>query len=215
MSSVDQRGTIRLVVFDLDGTLLRGETVCETLARPLGKLERMHELEKADNVEDMRTARDEIVGWYRGHTIQELRSYLSGASLAPGAVEASAMLRRNGVRIGIASLTWGFAVEMFAELFEASGWLGSLVDETGILRHCWPSDKADFVLKMASELSLTRKQISAVGDSWGDIEMLQQAEYPIFLGKKRVIGLPPNVVHMPHADIREVADRILRFGVPE
>ena len=36
-----KRGPIRLAAFDLDGTLLRGETVCEAIARPLGRLERM------------------------------------------------------------------------------------------------------------------------------------------------------------------------------
>jgi hypothetical protein len=34
-----------LVVFDLDGTLLRGRTVCEVLAEPLGRLERMRDTE--------------------------------------------------------------------------------------------------------------------------------------------------------------------------
>jgi phosphoserine phosphatase len=31
-----------LVVFDLDGTLLRGQTVCEVLAAPLGRLDEMN-----------------------------------------------------------------------------------------------------------------------------------------------------------------------------
>lgn len=34
-----------LAVFDLDGTLLRGPTVCEVLARTLGRLDRMRQLE--------------------------------------------------------------------------------------------------------------------------------------------------------------------------
>jgi hypothetical protein len=34
-----------LAVFDLDGTLLRGLTVCEVLAGPLGHLERMQQFE--------------------------------------------------------------------------------------------------------------------------------------------------------------------------
>ena len=35
-----------IVVFDLDGTLLRGETVCEMLARPLGRIDQMQEFEQ-------------------------------------------------------------------------------------------------------------------------------------------------------------------------
>ena len=34
---------VKLVAFDLDGTLLRGNTVLEVLAAGLGRLERMHE----------------------------------------------------------------------------------------------------------------------------------------------------------------------------
>jgi len=39
------RDGFRLVAFDLDGTLLRGDTVCEALARRMGHFERMRELE--------------------------------------------------------------------------------------------------------------------------------------------------------------------------
>jgi phosphoserine phosphatase len=39
-------GSIRLVVFDLDGTLTRGDTVCCVIARKLGHFERMLELER-------------------------------------------------------------------------------------------------------------------------------------------------------------------------
>jgi hypothetical protein len=37
--------SLGLAVFDLDGTLPRGPTVCELLATPLGRLERMRQLE--------------------------------------------------------------------------------------------------------------------------------------------------------------------------
>jgi hypothetical protein len=36
-----------LAVFDLDGTLLRGPTVCEVLARALGRLDRLWQLERS------------------------------------------------------------------------------------------------------------------------------------------------------------------------
>ncbi len=53
---------IRLVAFDLDGTLLRGDTVCEVLARRLGRLDRMRELEAtATDLEAQLLARAEMV----------------------------------------------------------------------------------------------------------------------------------------------------------
>ena len=36
---------VDLAVFDLDGTLLRGSTVCEVLAAPIGRLEEMAAIE--------------------------------------------------------------------------------------------------------------------------------------------------------------------------
>jgi hypothetical protein len=50
---------IRLVAFDLHGTLIRGETVCHVLARPLGWAQRMQVLELTDGQEAIRAARQE------------------------------------------------------------------------------------------------------------------------------------------------------------
>lgn len=50
-------GRIRLVACDLDGTLLRPETCCEALARPLGRLERMREFERLHTVAEITAAR--------------------------------------------------------------------------------------------------------------------------------------------------------------
>jgi len=49
-----------LVVFDLDGTLLRGPTVCEVLAESLGRLERMRQLERFAGDQELRAAREEM-----------------------------------------------------------------------------------------------------------------------------------------------------------
>lgn len=42
---------VRLAVFDLVGTLLGGRTVCETLAVPFGRAERIAELERLVDLE--------------------------------------------------------------------------------------------------------------------------------------------------------------------
>jgi len=47
-----------LAVFDLDGTLLRGRTVCELLAEPLGRLDRMQQLERFSTEADLAAARE-------------------------------------------------------------------------------------------------------------------------------------------------------------
>jgi phosphoserine phosphatase len=209
-----ERVRIGLAVFDLDGTLLRGETVCETLAEPLGRSERMRVLEKCQELSDVRLARYEIASWYAGRERAELTSYLAGAKLAPGAVAGCEMLRQEGIVVAIASLTWLFAVEWFASRFGASHWMGSdVVSETEI-RHCWPEDKAEFTRRVARSLHAARCGVAAVGDSWGDVELLHAADLPVFVGRERVRGLPAGVVHMPDADIRDVARLILEMDSP-
>lgn len=55
-----------LVVFDLDGTVLRGPTVCELLARPLGRLREMESFETLTSEAEIARARAEMVHWYAG-----------------------------------------------------------------------------------------------------------------------------------------------------
>jgi len=86
----------RLVVFDLDGTLLRGPTVCEVLAAPVGRSAEMAELEERRTVDDLRAARATMYSWYGDRPVDELRRWLDGATLAPGAVEGCARLRAAG-----------------------------------------------------------------------------------------------------------------------
>jgi hypothetical protein len=57
-----------LAVFDLDGTLLRGPTVCEVLAQALGRLDHMKQLEALiaglSDI-DITAAREEMARWYQ------------------------------------------------------------------------------------------------------------------------------------------------------
>ena len=75
---------VRLVAFDVDGTLLRGATVCELLAEPLGFAERMRELERnLSREEDVRAASEEMAGWYAGRRYEELCQPVRDVELAP------------------------------------------------------------------------------------------------------------------------------------
>jgi len=58
---VAQRG---LVVFDLDGTLIRSLSACELLARGLGRAERMRQFEALSTPAEIAQARLEMAAWY-------------------------------------------------------------------------------------------------------------------------------------------------------
>ena len=197
-----------LVVFDLDGTLLRGRTVCEVLAEPLGRLERMRELERFTSIADLRAAREEMAAWYRPVGIGRLRDELRNARLAPGAVDGLAWLGRHGVAVGIASITWSFAVEYFARGLGVRYWQGTGLDESGDIQHVWPEDKASWVRELARGLGVSPERTAVVGDSTGDTAMLDAVGVPVFVGPARPAA-QRRWLHRPAANIAALARHLV------
>jgi phosphoserine phosphatase len=201
-----------LAVFDLDGTLLRGRTVCELLAEPLGRLDRMRQLEGFATEADLAAARDEMATWYRGLALSQLTSGLQAVSFAPGSEEAVALLRRSGVTVAIASITWEFAVECFARRLGVTHFIGTRLGPNGVVEHVWPRDKARWARALCHQLAIPATRLAAVGDSPGDTDILQIAAHRVFVGDR----LPPEIAdvhHAPAANLLTVARWILyRLG---
>ena len=203
--SVDRRG---LVAFDLDGTLLRGATVCEILAVPLGRLEEMRRFEAVTAEADIVVARQVMAGWYRGHDVAELERSLENATWAPGAKDAVGILQREGVEVVIASITWRFAVSWFAQQVGVRHFLGTAVLASGAIEHVWGRDKARWVSELARARRLPRSRVAAVGDSATDAELLCAAGVRIFVGASPLSSVA-DVIYLPGADLRTVAQRVL------
>ncbi len=196
---------VRLVAFDLDGTLIRGPTICESLAEPLGKLSRMREIEQLRDLAQIRAARQEMLGWY-GAPPEALFDKLS-LKIAPGAAEAFELLAQCGVPTAIVSITWSFAVERLARRLGASAWVGTDA-QFGAIQHFWPNDKPVWLARHASTLGIEMGQVAAVGDSHGDVPMLAAVGHPFFVGA----DLPSEIAHAhhaPNADLREIARLVL------
>lgn len=199
---------IKLVVFDVDGTLLRGDTVCQVIARGLGKYERMCELERSRNTEQVIAAREEMADWYRQAGREKVESLLGGLALAPGAEEGIDMLRDAGVTVALASITWSFAVQHLAQRFSISHIAASVLDfDSGRIDHAWGDSKAEFLRAFKDMHGLDTEMTAAVGDTSTDYEMLRAAGLGIFVG--RHVPDLSEVLHMPDADIRHVAAAIL------
>jgi phosphoserine phosphatase len=202
---------VRLVAFDLDGTLIRGPTICETLAASVGRLARMQEIEQLRDVAKIRAARAEMLGWYGDGPLDALCARLADAELAPGAQQAFTLLAQRGVATVIVSITWGFAVAWFARRFGAAAWIGTEVTQAGEVRHFWPGDKPVWLAGYAARQAIRISDVAAVGDSPGDVPMLAAVGHPIFVGA----ALPAEIahaVHAPNADMRDIADLILARG---
>ncbi len=201
---------IRLVAFDLDGTLLRQHTVCEILANQLGTSERMRQLEQLHQPEDIRQARREMLEWYRAHSFTQLCAFLPNAHVAPGVQEGIALLKQHDIELALISITWEFAVAWFAQRWGIQHFVGTRVSEAGEISHFWPADKASWLARLARRLQLELTQVAAVGDSTGDLPMLRLAGFPIFVGKTRPEELSPEA-HDPEGNIYRIAQRIVTY----
>lgn len=201
-----------LAVFDLDGTLLRGPTVCEVLAAPLGRLPRMREIETLRARAEIEAARAEMAGWYVGTPVSALLDSLASVQLAPGAASGVALLRAHGVAVGVASITWSFAVDHLARQLGIEHTLGTVLQPSGRIEHVWAEHKAEWVLSLAVRLGVDPEHIAAVGDSAGDHPMLGVARRAVFVGAQA----PPERewLHRPAANLEDVARHLIEaWGV--
>lgn len=200
-----------LVVFDLDGTLLRGQTVCEVLAVPLGRLEEMKGFESLTEECEIAQARVQMAQWYRAVPREQLIKSLTSARWAPTAFAGVNRLVAAGVVVAVASITWDFAVSWFAHQLGLTHVLGTQMDEDGTIKHVWPRNKAEWLRELASILAVPFERTAAVGDTTGDLPMLQAAALRFFVGSRLPSGL--DCIHVPDGNLEDIASNILtRWG---
>lgn len=170
----------------------------------------MCEMERISGEEQILAARKEMAGWYMEAGRDAVLSHLSGLNWAPGAREGIADIRRAGVSVALASVTWSFAVEYVGQQLGIERFLSTELDfASGSIRHSWRSTKAEFLRSLAAEYGIRASNVAVVGDSSGDYDMLEEAGLGIFVG----VDQPElaDIIHMPDADIRDVSRTILSF----
>lgn len=198
---------IKLVVFDLDGTLIRDDTCCELIAARIGRLEEMRRFERCTTEDEIAMARLEMSRWYSRYSEKELCEALLAANEAPGLREGIELLRQAGVSVAIASITWSFAVRWFAQRFGAEFHLGTELRADGSVAHVWGKDKARWLTDLAGQLGLCKEQTAAVGDSGTDLPMLRAAGHSFHVGRDRPDW--SEVVHLPGGNIELIARELL------
>jgi haloacid dehalogenase-like hydrolase len=129
-------------------------------------------------------------------------------TLAPRAAEGITFLRRHGVAVAIASITWEFAVAWFARQLQVDYFVGTRLEPDGRIMHFWPRDKVTWIQGLRDTLRIPASRIVAIGDSGGDVEMLRAVRHPVFVGAT-LPGELPGVTHFPGTDIATVAHWII------
>jgi phosphoserine phosphatase len=157
---------------------------CIGLVAPLGRLERVRELDKVASERELRAARKDMAGWYQGIPCTQLIAVLEQATWAPGTRAGIRLLQEHGVAVAIASITWEFAVVCVVRQLEIAHYLGTRLQPSGEIHHVWPRDKARWLQHLVADLGIPSRNVAAVGDSAGDVELLLTATHAFYVGPR-------------------------------
>ena len=178
-----------VVVFDLDGTLLRGSTVSLLLARWVGREEEMDELERAFHGHEIsnRVVADTSAGWLTGRSVDEAWGVLRSGLWIEGIAETVGALGAAGVSLLLGTITWSFAAEMLREScgFDAVSGTEMPVND-GVLsgmvsRYFDEHDKVSFVEEWCIQNGYSMSQVAAIGDSRSDVPLFRRVGLSIAL----------------------------------
>lgn len=186
----------KLFCFDMDGTLTQITSSWEYLSRQLGIWDgnAEHHLTafidgRIDYYEFCRLDAMVLKGIDRG----EVNRAISSIKIDDGIVGLTSHLRANGVKLALISSglsiladrvmqVASFDYVFVNELEHASGVMTGGVRVNVSIDDQELTKKA-ILLKLASELGIKNEEIAAVGDNWGDHEMISQAGTKFFVNR--------------------------------
>ena len=178
-----------VVVFDLDGTLLRGTTVSLLLAHWLGQGEEIAELERAFHAHEISNSvvADTSAGWLAGRHIEDAWDAVAGGPWIDGMAQTFRALSTTGASLLLGTITWSFIAERLRDRYDFAASSGTEMQATdGVLsgtvsRYFDEHDKARFVEAWCARKGYAMSQVAAVGDSRSDIPLFRQVGLSIAL----------------------------------
>ncbi len=189
------RSRRRLIVFDMDNTLVDGETI-DGLAAAAGVEEQVARItaQAMEGRLEFRAALQERVRLLRGLDLAVLRSVVESMRLQPGARELVTSLKAMGFRVALISggftvftdrlkeqldLDYAFANELVVEDGKLTGEVREpVIDAAG---------KGRIVDELLRREGLRREEVVAVGDGANDTIMLKNAGLGIAFNAKEVL----------------------------
>jgi phosphoserine phosphatase len=178
-----------VVVFDLDGTLLRDTSVSVLLAQWLGRGEEISELERGFQAREISNSvvADTSAGWLAGQAKADAWRVLTQGRWIDGMAETFHALSAAGVSLLLGTITWSFAAEMLKERHGFAAVSGTEMEVAdGVLsgtvsRYFDEHDKVRFVEEWCTRHGYSMSQVAAVGDSRSDVPLFQRAGLSIAL----------------------------------
>jgi phosphoserine phosphatase len=179
----------RVVVFDLDGTLMPRETSSGVLADAIGlgseyrALERRYDAGDASNKE----VADQQAAWFAGLALADVRDMLGRGPWIQGISETLDVLAKAGCRLLLATLAWRFVADMLAERYPFDAVCGAEMaihdaTLTGTVDAYFDEhDKLDFVAGWCAANGYALQDVVAIGDSRSDLPLFRAAGASIAL----------------------------------
>lgn len=171
---------LRLAVFDLDGTLVPGTTVCLHLAEWLGHVGVVRYLERryaAHEISNTEVAAGDAAH-YAGVLVTDVDRRLDSIPCIAGIADTVEALRRRGMEVLLATVTWRFAAEHFARRYGFDAVCGCEMTAGpdgrlggAVARHIEAEDKLAFVADYAGARGISLAECVAVGDSRSDLPL--------------------------------------------
>ncbi len=203
------RRGMRLIVLDVDSTLVQGEVI-EMLAEHSGYAEEVAQVTEAAmrgelDFEQSLRARVKLLEGVPESAFEEV---YAGLTLAPGARTLVRTLRRLGYRFalvsgGFSQITDRLAADLGIHFTRANqlevvdgkltgNIVGEVLDRAG---------KAQALREFAAELGLTERSVIAIGDGANDLDMLNAAGLGIAFNAKPVVrDAADTAVNVPYLD---------------
>lgn len=208
-----------VVVFDLDGTLLRGTTVLRLLAEWLGRAEEIAGLERAFHAHEISNSvvADTSAGWFAGQSTAEVWRVLTDGPWIDGMAETFRALDAAGVSLLLGTITWRFAAEMLRERYGFTAVCGTEMQMSdGVLsgtvsRYFDEHDKVRFVEGWCAQNGFSMSQVAAVGDSRSDVPLFHRTGMSIALNATSDARAAAAQV-LDTEDLRDVL-ALLQYGV--
>ncbi len=208
---------MKLVVFDLDSTLIDAEGIVE-FAKLAGKEEEIREITE-------KTMRGEIpfsealkkrVELLKGLEIEKLEEVANSLPLMRGAKETIEELRKHGIKTGVVSGGFDIVVNRIKkELGLDYAISNKLVVKNGKLTGEFAGpitdeeSKGEALEEIAQKAGIDLSEVVAVGDGANDISMFRRAGLSIAFNSKPKVSNAADVVIF-EKDLREIIPHILK-----
>lgn len=174
-------GGWKAVVFDIDGTLFPNSTANQALFAGLGgtKLMRQHEKDYAAGRSDNDVVATALAAAFSGRTASELAATLKPEHFIEDAAEVAAALKKAGVKVLVATVTWRFVADWVASHLQAQAISGVELEEqdgrlTGkVKRHAHGKDKTHALEVWCRTRGIRPDQCIAIGDSRSDLHLFE------------------------------------------